>query len=213
MRVPINPKIYHIVHVDRLPSIISNGCLFCDAAMINRNGTGTIIGMSGIKGRRLRELKLNSHNDLFVGDCVPFYFCPRSIMLYILYQGNHPDLDYRGGQTPIVHLEADMQKTIAWATSNGKRWAFTNANAGSYYFEDWNDANRLDEIDWDAVNARNWNNCKDGKQAEFLIETSFPWQLVERIGVHSQRIYYQVATSLQSSSHSPNIDIKTDWYY
>ncbi|MGU9977839.1 MAG: DarT ssDNA thymidine ADP-ribosyltransferase family protein [Candidatus Oxydemutatoraceae bacterium WSBS_2016_MAG_OTU14] len=28
--------------------------------------------------------------------------------------------------------------------------------------------------------------CKDGKQAEFLLEQDFPWHLVEGIGVHSQ---------------------------
>lgn len=30
MTVPAQPKIYHIVHVDRLPSIIADGCLWCD---------------------------------------------------------------------------------------------------------------------------------------------------------------------------------------
>ncbi|MBN1437860.1 MAG: DUF4433 domain-containing protein [Anaerolineales bacterium] len=30
--------------------------------------------MSGVKRRRLEELRLSSHPDLFVGDCVPFYF-------------------------------------------------------------------------------------------------------------------------------------------
>ena len=28
---PAEPKLYHIVHVDRLASIISDGCLWCDA--------------------------------------------------------------------------------------------------------------------------------------------------------------------------------------
>jgi hypothetical protein len=54
-------------------------------------------------------------------DCVPFYFCPRSIMLYILYQANDPELTYRGGQGPIVHLEADLRASVAWADQNKKR--------------------------------------------------------------------------------------------
>lgn len=28
MTVPAQPKIYHIVHVDRLPSIVADGCLW-----------------------------------------------------------------------------------------------------------------------------------------------------------------------------------------
>jgi hypothetical protein len=36
MPVPAQPKIYHIVHVDRLVSIIANGFLWSDAAMVQR---------------------------------------------------------------------------------------------------------------------------------------------------------------------------------
>lgn len=61
--------------------------------------------MSGIKQRRLNELTLSSHPGLDVGDCVPFYFRPRSVMLYLVYQGNHPEMAYRGGQGPILHFE------------------------------------------------------------------------------------------------------------
>lgn len=111
MSVPINPKIYHILHVDRLPIVVSNGFLWCDSIMNNRTNAGTTIGMGEIKQRRLTN-PLSSQPGLHVGDCVPFYFCPRSIMLYILWQANHPDLQYRGGQQPIIHLQADLRSTV-----------------------------------------------------------------------------------------------------
>ena len=97
MPMPLNPKIYHIVHVDRLDSIIRTGNLLSDAAIVSLPATGTTIGMGSIKQRRLTELTLNSQPGLYVGECVPFYFCPRSIMLYLIYQANHPELDYKGG--------------------------------------------------------------------------------------------------------------------
>ena len=34
MPVPDQPKIYHIVHVDRLPSVIAEGNLLCDAEIV-----------------------------------------------------------------------------------------------------------------------------------------------------------------------------------
>ncbi|MCX6055237.1 MAG: DUF4433 domain-containing protein [Chloroflexi bacterium] len=213
MPVPERPKIYHIVHVDRLPSIISDGCLWCDSESIRRRSPGSTIGMNRIKERRLNELTLNCYPDLHVGDCVPFYFCPRSIMLYIINLANHPDLDYRGGQGPIIHLEADLHDSVEWANQNGKRWAFTLSNAGSLYFEDRSELRMLNEIDWTAVQALNWQNCKEGKQAEFLMAQSFPWHLVERIGVRSQEIYQQVFNSLAISGHKPQIEIKLEWYY
>jgi ssDNA thymidine ADP-ribosyltransferase, DarT len=216
--VPIQPKIYHIVHVDRLASIIADGRLFCDAAMVNRPGIGTTIGMSDIKRRRL-TLLIGCHTGLRVGDCVPFYFCPRSIMLYLLHQGNHPNLIYRGGQSPIVHLESDLYASVQWADQQGARWAFTLSNAGAYYFESRCDLGQLGEINWAAVHAHKWSGAKvsslikEGKQAEFLIENTFPWHLVERIGVLGQRTARQVANAIRLASYRPRVEIRPDWYY
>jgi len=213
MTVPTHPKIYHIVHVDRLSSIITDDRLWCDALVVANRPQGTVIGMNTIKQRRLNELQLTSYPDLFVGGCVPFYFCPRSIMLYLLYQGNHQDLDYRGGQGPILHLQADLHTCIAWAEQEQRRWAFTLSNAGAYYFEDRCDVAQLNEINWAAVQANQWQGCKEGKQAEFLLEHSFPWHLVERIGVHSRATYQQVINALPNTGHRPAIEIKQNWYY
>jgi hypothetical protein len=219
MPKPIRPKIYHIVHVDRLPSIIGDGLLWSDAALAALQRPGTTIGMNSIKARRLTQLQLSSHPGLFVGQCVPFYFCPRSIMLYLIHCANHDDLSYRGGQGPIVHLEADLYHAIGWAERERRRWAFTLSNAGAYYFEDRCDLDDLDEINWDAVAANRWSGLgisrqvKEGKQAEFLYERCFPWHLIERIGVHSKGVAQQVADAMQGASHRPIIDVRTDWYY
>jgi hypothetical protein len=216
---PAQPKIFHIVHVDRLASILADGRLRCDADMVDRDGTGTVIGMSKIKLRRLNELSLASHPGLRVGQCVPFYFCQRSVMLYLIWQANHPDLAYRGGQAPIIHLQADVQATAAWASGHGLRWAFTLSNAGARYFEDRSDLSRLEEINWDAVHANRWSgsripgSAKDGKQAEFLVEGHFPWELVEAIGVRSLETAQQVAAALEGIAHRPQVEIRREWYY
>lgn len=219
MTIPERPKIYHIVHVDRLQSIIQDGYLWCDAEILRRNAPGTVIGMNGIKSRRLNELSLTSHPDLHVGDCVPFYFCPRSIMLYLIHLANHPELEYRGGQGSIVHLEADLHASVLWANNNNQRWAFTLSNAGARYFEDRSDLRQLNEINWDAVQAKQWSGSgisplvKEGKQAEFLVEYKFPWHLVERVGVLSTVIYKKATDALLKADHRPQIELKQDWYY
>jgi hypothetical protein len=218
MPVPAQPKIYHIVHVDRIGSIVADGFLWSDAEMTKRQGAGTTIGMSNIKERRLKELRLSCHPELHVGECTPFYFCSRSVMLYLIYRRNE-ELTYKGGQEPIIHLEIDLGVAIEWAQQNGRRWAFTLSNAGAYYFEDRADVNRLGEIDWDAVQARQWSGngvsrtVKEGKQAEFLVEQSFPWQLVERIGVHSPAIVPLVSNAMGNVPHRPQIEIRREWYY
>ena len=135
-------------------------------------------------------------------------------MLYVIFRGNHPELQYRGGQGPIIHLEADLRQTAAWAEANGRRWAFTTSNAGNYYIEDYSDLGKLNVLDWEAIQARDWAGERKGpKQAEFLVEHSFPWRLVSRIGVHSRGIRDRVLTELQASCHRPSVQIKACWYY
>ncbi|EHR1135843.1 DUF4433 domain-containing protein [Vibrio parahaemolyticus] len=213
MPVPVQPKIYHIVHVDRLASILGANGLLCDAQIIAQNAAGTTIGMNTIKQRRLNELTLDSHPGLYVGQCVPFYFCPRSIMLYVIYRADSDELAYKGGQGPIIHLQADLNATVQWAQQQGHRWAFTLSNAGSYYFEDRSNLGYLHELDWQAIDSRQWQGCKEGKQAEFLIEHGFPWHLIEEIVVQSPLIHRQVVNTLQMAAHRPPVTINPNWYY
>ncbi|MBN9355828.1 MAG: DUF4433 domain-containing protein [Herbaspirillum huttiense] len=211
--VPPQPKIYHIAHVDRLPSIVATGGLLSDAMVQAQALGGTMIGMNHIKQRRLTELQLASHPGLFVGACVPFYFCPRSVMLYLIHRRN-AELAYQGGQASIIHLQADLSAVVAWANAQPARWAFTLSNAGSYFFEDRNDLARLGEINWEAVQANNWSGgLKEGKQAEFLVEQRFPWHLVERIGVHSAAVYGHVVNALPAHGHRTPVEVRPDWYY
>ncbi|WP_339776817.1 DUF4433 domain-containing protein [uncultured Thalassospira sp.] len=213
MAVPARPKIYHIVHVDRLLSIVADGYLLSDGDIVQRQGLGTTIGMGKIKERRLNELRLSSHSDLYVGQCVPFYFCPRSIMLYLLHMANHPELKYQGGQEPIIHLEADLFEVVHWANEQNRRWAFTLSNAGSYFFEDRCDLNNLGELDWNAIGTNTWSQCKDSKQAEFLIERCFPWHLVRRIGVRNTLVVDRVVEALDGARHRPDVLTLPQWYY
>ena len=213
MSIPAQAKIYHIVHIDRLESIINTGGLISDAEVIVRDLGGSTIGMSNIKQRRLHELTLPSIPDLHVGACVPFYFCPRSIMLYLIHQANHDELDYRGGQAPIVHLQADLHASVRWAQQQGMRWAFTLSNAGSYYFEDRQNLAQLGDLDWGAIQTNQWQQCKEGKQAEFLLEQQFPWHLVECIGVYDALRYQQATNIVQGGAHRPPVSIQPNWYY
>lgn len=218
MPAPDSPKIYHIVHVDKLASIAADGFLFSDTVMAARPATGTVIGMNNIKARRMHELTLATHPDLFVGECVPFYFCPRSIMLYMIHMRN-AELAYQGGQDDIVHLVAKMDDGIAWAEANDRRWAFTLSNAGSYDFEDRDDRAHIEDINWDAVAARRWSggavdpSIKRGKQAEFLVEHGFPWHLIKGIGTKSDRVARRAAQALGDGGHQMVIRPKPEWYY
>jgi hypothetical protein len=215
MPPPPNPKIYHILHADRLPSVIADGFLYSDAIIHMRDSGGTVIGMGEIKRRRLEDLTLASHPDLHVGECVPFYFCPRSIMLFLIFKRNHPNLVYTGGQGLVIHLEFDLQTVANWAGGQTRRWAITKGNAGSRYFEDSGSLEYLNELNWPAIQARQWNDpaVREHKQSEFLVEEQVAWHLVERIGVQNQGSRERVEAIVASSRHRPPVEIQSSWYY
>ena len=211
---PDRPQLYHITHIDNLPSILQDGGLRSDAVMIARGGPAAAIGMNSIKARRLR-LPVKCFSGDMVGDYVPFYFCPRSVMLYLLHRGNHPELDYHGGQAPILHLVADMHEVVNWANGEGRRWAFTLSNAGTKYTEFRSRLDQLDQVNWAAVAATDFRqpHIKEGKQAEFLVRDFFPWHLVQRIGIYSQAVREQVMTILDAGTGRPLVEIRREWYY
>lgn len=212
---PAQPKIYHITHVKNLAAIVAEGILLSDAAMLARGGPSVAIGMSAIKRRRVEEIPVPCHPGTTVGQYVPFYFCPRSVMLYLIYRANHPDLTYRGGQQPIVHLEADLHEVVTWAEGQGRRWAFTLSNAGSYYVEILNRLDQLDQVSWAAVAATDFRSAdiKEGKQAEFLVHESFPWTLVSGVAVNSAEMKARAEEGLSGAAHRPPVAIRGDWYY
>jgi hypothetical protein len=110
-----------------------------------------------------------------VGEYVPFYFCARSIMLYVIHCANHPGLTYRGGQTPIVHLQADLHAVVAGAAQHGQRWAFTTANAGAYYAPFHASVAQLNLLDWVSIDETDFRDpvVKEAKQSEFLVHGAF----------------------------------------
>jgi ssDNA thymidine ADP-ribosyltransferase, DarT len=136
-------------------------------------------------------------------------------MLFVIHRANHPELSYRGGQQPIVHLEADLHRSIAWAASSYRRWAFSLSNAGAAYAQFRGGVDDLGEVNWQAVNATDFRQAdiKEGKQAEFLMHDSFPWMLVDRIGVFSREIAQRVAMAMIGAAHRPMVKIQRGWYY
>jgi hypothetical protein len=211
---PARPKIYHITHVDNLPGIVEAGGLLSDSRMPRVGGPTSVIGMSSIKERRL-GLPVASYPGRTVGEFVPFYFCPRSIMLYVISRQNHPDLNYRGGQGPILHLQADLQEVVEWANEAEVAWAYSLSNAGAAYAPFRNRIADLGDIDWEAVEATDFRDAdvKEGKQAEFLVDGFFPLDLVEFIAAHSPAVVAQVRSAIPTSIIRPSVAVRRDWYY
>lgn len=214
MTKPVEERlIFHITHLDNLPAILADECLWSDCEVLKTQNRRTVIGFDTIKKRRLEELPVSCYPATNVGHYVPFYFCPRSPMLYVIHRRNS-ELTYQGGQDRIVHLVSRID--IAIRNSAGRPWAFSDGNAGARYARFSNDLAQFDEfVDWNAVQATYWSDptVKERKQAEFLVHQRFPWSGFLAIGVINQSVADEVQGLLASQDHCPTVVVKRDWYY
>ncbi len=203
--VPPNPPIFHITHVENLRSILAHGCLWSDSQRIARSLATTNIGYSHIKQRRLNRLVTAGAGGK-LGDYVPFNFCPRSVMLYVVWRGHQ---DYVGGQDEIVHLVSSVNGAIAL----GKPWAFTDLHADLGYARYFDSLAKLHEVDWNVMPLRQWggNELRAKRQAEFLVHDSVPWSAVERIGVKDATVAAKVQALLPRGV--PPVAVEPSWYY
>lgn len=183
-----------------------------DREVISRQLAGTSIGMPHIKEKRLNK-ELLTKPELKVGDCVPFYFCPRSVMLYKIHMRDPQNLPYAGGQDPIIHLQAYLHEATEWAEGSNLHWAFTAINAVSIAAEDWRSLDELHRIDWDVVRARQWKGQRDKKQAEFLVEKRFPVSLFRSVGVRTTQTLERTEEILSNASKQIPVSCKPNWYY
>ncbi len=206
--MPLRPEerlIYHITDIDNLPAILSEGGLLSDEVMSQRDPT--IIGHSHIKERRLTKIRVPSCGNRFVGEFVPFYFSPRSPMLYSINLGNTGRTP--GCQKTIVHLVSRVRDAIAL----GMPWAVSDGNAGAFHTTFESTLQGIDNLDWTAIEATSWAANRHQKQAEFLAADFFPWTAFHEVGCCDAAAAVEVTAIIMSQNHRPKVSVKRGWYY
>lgn len=200
-----NPTpIYHITHIDNLPKIIAS-CGLCCCSQVLKDGIGyTNIAYQSVQDRRsATNVPLPPFGTLH--DYVPFYFSPRSPMLYTINHGNVQG--YSGGQREIVHLVSSVKDVVG----AGIPFVFTDGHGIMLYTEFYNNLEDLDKIDWNIMKAIYWHDTKeDGdrlrrRQAEFLVHKFFQWSLIHEIGVINQRTARMVQEVLGKTKITPTV--------
>ena len=212
--IPDPTWVFRITHVDNLRAILQRGGIYAPNAT-----PADDIPHKAIHFDRIQQQRLNTPVPCGPGgvvhDYVPFYFAPRSPMLYTIHKGNVSGYDE--GQGPIVYLVTDVQTV----QSSGARFVFTDGHAimtVSQFFDDLSD---LDEVDWSVMKSRWWNDTprspdrKRRRQAEFMIQRFCPWSLIRGIGVMDQARKAMVEAILREFPELPTsvVRIKPAWYY
>ena len=127
------PKhIYHITHKDNLEGIIPQGGLVAQSVMVNDPIPYCNIAHATIQDRRA-QTPVPCGPGGHLHDYVPFYFAPRSPMLYAIHRGNVDNCT--AGQADIVYLVSSTESVAA----SELEFVFTNGHgimALSDFFDD-----------------------------------------------------------------------------
>jgi len=205
--------IYHITPIDNLESILSAGGLLAYNVMLETGTNYTNIAYENIQYRRAR-IRVPCGAGGVLHDYVPFYFAPRSPMLYTINRGNVPN--YTQGQEAVIHLVSHVEDIDARGDLD---FVFTDGHAVMEFTTFFDDLNYLDNIDWDVMEARYWrdtnedNDRKRRRQAEFLVRNFLPWELITEIGVMNSTIKANTENILQNFTHKPSVIVQKSWYY
>ncbi|WP_161500401.1 type II toxin-antitoxin system toxin DNA ADP-ribosyl transferase DarT [Streptomyces antimycoticus] len=204
---------FHFTHVRNLRDVLASKQLVSDSIMQSRGGVPVECGDRGIKaGRRTRPVKVPPHG--VPADYVPFYFAPRSPMLYKIYRGGVPT--YQDGQLPLVYLVT----TVKGAVSSGRPYVFSDGNCAAEITRHFTDLDRMaDVVDWELLQAQHWaNTSTDGdrmrrRMAEFLIHQTMPISALHTICTYDRQHADRVQRLLKEANLSLPVTVRRDWYY
>jgi hypothetical protein len=208
-----NKSIYHITHLKNLSSIIATDGLKSSRSLEQQEINYQNIAHATIQSRR-RSFHVPCGPKKSIHDYIPFYFSPRSPMLFSIHKGNVDGYD--DGQEPVIHLCTTIE-TVDQAERSS--FVFTDGHAimsNSQFYDDLVD---LYKIDWKIMKKKYWADTpedpdrKRRRQAEFLVYKFFPWKLITDIGVMTANIQKEIAQIVRESSHQPNIEVRRNWYY
>ena len=207
--------IYHFTHASNLSNIINDGGLLSESECARRRRASTRSGNAEIKDRRLRRsIDPGIGMAGVVGDYVPFYFAPRSPMLFSIKSGNVPGVD--ADQDQIVYLVASAQDFTApgFVVTDG------NAASGLSSFYGTHEAIR-ERLDWEVLGATYWRNTDDDgdrmrrRMAEFLVHRFVAWTCIRALAtrVSSTRLQLLGLYRTLQPPHCPPIEVRPGWYY
>jgi len=209
--------IYHITHINNLAGIIKARKLLSKNQMLKLD---KITGYKNIDVSYDHIQNRRAHTMVPVGrggtlhDYVPFYFCPRSPMLYALKYPKPGQMKYMHGQREILHLVAVAEDVTQ---HKDLYYVFTDRHAVKAYASFYDDLKYLNALKWNAIHAHYWSEgeTRELKQAEFLVTPHFPWELIKFIGVIDKKIYKEVEKILNRfpNANRPLIQVRREWYY
>lgn len=203
----------HFTHVNNLPGILAAGNLQADANVDRGSSLVTEAADLDIKAHR-RQILVGLAPGGTVADYVPFYFAPRSPMLFKLFKGSV--VGYTEGQDPLIYLVTTVEDIVA----AGMRSLFSDGNCAAAVTQIYGDLSKLNSVvDWTLMRATMWNNTADDpdrmrrRMAEFLVHERVPATCLAGIAVRTQAMRTRVEGILTAHAVELPVRVRPSWYF
>lgn len=204
--------VYRITHIQNLPHVLQEGLCTKHHPFANPHFI-SIGNPSIISTRDTTPVKIAEYGN--IGDYVPFYFTPRSIMQYNIVTG------YYALVVPKVARE-DILVIRCLITTLATSWQFffTYGQANDAFSNHFKNTAHLNNLDWSNIQASNFSKS-DGDfdrqrryQAEFLVHHHIPISMIESFNVYNQKAATFVQTELSKAGITTMpVRIQTAYYF
>ena len=209
MLTPEKALIFRITHVANVPWILGNGLHPSQGAHSDPNYVQ--IGNPDLIARRThRDVPLAPGGTL--DDYIPFYFTPYSPMLLNIKTG------YNGVTKRSMDEIAIIVSSLRDVEARGIEFVFTDRHAYLQAANFYDDLERLDQISWVTLNARDFKRDPENPakferyQAEALVHRELPVAAIRGIICHRKQEQENLQQNCVNLGLPMDILCKPDWY-
>nr|WP_166352976.1 DUF4433 domain-containing protein [Phytoactinopolyspora limicola] len=195
-----------------LETVVANGLLSDSEA----RATGVLaneVGLQDVKARR-RARSVDVGPGRTVGEYVPFYFAPRSPMMFMIEKGGVAT--YQNGCDDLVYLVTTVETLI----EQQLKVVFSDRNAVLSLARFTDNVRDLDDlIDWELMQAQYWYNTpdfpdrKERRMAECLVHDRVPWRAFTHVATRTKHTAERVQSVLGSVGATTPVIVRPSWYF
>lgn len=213
MALNLNPekaRIFRIVHVDNLEWLLDHGGPQCRNSPV-ANPNYVSIGNPELIDKRARQIVPVPPGGV-LNDYVPFYFTPKSMMMYNIHTGR--GVRQRENREIVI-----LVSSIHRLRELNLPFVFTNQHAYAAGTEFYTDIRHLDQIDWPLLRSENFktDDADPGKglryQAEALIHQNVPLAALLGICCNSEAVKQRLDDMLADRNLEIDVKIATNCYF
>ena len=177
--VPATVWLYRMVHIANLPDVLERGMFSCRHPEFRP----PVVRMGDVSLAEARDhYRLSTPAEGAIGEHVAFYFAGHSPMLLKIKNGTGIPQHH---QRDVVYIVVRFQRLL----DLGLPYVVTDGHAKNSITRTFVTPEGLEQVDWEAVGAREWNNTEGDrdrmrrKQAECLVRGQVPREAIEALGV------------------------------